>query len=81
MDRHIVTVESSSTVYDAHSLMEQTNRWAIPVVEDGVYRGLFTSDRLMHVYRLVGNQTSYRRRALQIWTALNVRVRGTQDAS
>ena len=81
MDRHIVTVESSTTVYEAHILMEQTNRWAVPVVEDGIYRGLFTSDRLMHVYRLVGTQTSYRRKLLQLWTGLNVRVRGTQDAS
>jgi Zn-dependent protease len=81
MDRHIVTLESTATVYDAHSLMEQTNRWAIPVVEDGVYRGLFTSDRLMHVYRLVGRQTSYRRRVQQLWGSLNGHPRGMQDVS
>ena len=81
MDRHIVTVETSATVHEAHSLMEQTNRWAIPVVEDGVYRGLFTSDRLMHVYRLVGTQTSYRRRLMQVWTTMNGRVRGLPDVS
>lgn len=81
MDRQIVTVESIASVYDAHVLMEQTNRWAVPVVEDGVYRGLFTSDRLMHVYRLVGKQTSYRRRVLQLWAAITGRSRGMQDAS
>ena len=81
MDRHIVTIESSASVYDAHSLMEQTNRWAVPVVEDGVYRGLFTSDRLMHVYRLVGKQTSYRRRAQQLWATINGHPRGMQDAA
>lgn len=81
VDRHIVTVESTATVHEAHLIMEQTNRWAIPVVEDGVYRGLFTSDRLMHVYRLVGKQTSYRRRALQLWGSVSSRARGMQDAS
>ena len=44
--------------------MERANRWAIPVVEDGVYRGIFTSDRLMHVYKIVSDQTSGRKRLI-----------------
>ena len=62
MDRQIIVAEVNSSVHDVHLAMEQANRWAIPVVEDGMYRGIFTSDRLMHVYKIVSDQTSGRRR-------------------
>ena len=75
MDRQIILAESTWTVHDVHVAMERANRWAIPVVEDGMYRGIFTSDRLMHVYKLVSDQTSGRRRLLQLWAAVSARVR------
>ena len=75
MDRQIIVAESNWTVHDVHLAMEKANRWSIPVVEDGIYRGIFTSDRLMLVYKLVSDQTSGRRRLLQLWEAISARVR------
>jgi CBS domain-containing protein len=51
MDRDVVTARGDQSVYDVHQLMNQHSRWAIPIVEDGQYRGIFTGDRLLHVYR------------------------------
>jgi hypothetical protein len=31
--------------------MSRLNRWAVPVTEGGLYRGIFTADRFLHVYR------------------------------
>ena len=76
MDRQIITAESTSTIHDVHVAMERANRWAIPIVEDGAYRGIFTSDRLMHVYKIVSDQTSGRRRLAGLWNTLGARVRG-----
>nr|MDP9470294.1 peptidase M50 [Chloroflexota bacterium] len=39
------------SVYDVQQRMNQLNRWAMPVTEDGQYRGIFTADRFVHVYR------------------------------
>ncbi len=76
MDRQIITAESNLTVHDVHIAMERANRWAMPVVEDSVYRGIFTSDRLMHVYKIVSDQTSGRKRLMQLWATIGARLRG-----
>jgi Zn-dependent protease len=76
MDRQIIVAESSDSVHDVHLAMERANRWAIPVVEDGIYRGIFTADRLMHVYKIASDQTSGRRRLLALWSSLSTRLRG-----
>jgi Zn-dependent protease/CBS domain-containing protein len=76
MDRQIIVAESNATVHDVHLSMESANRWAIPIVEDGLYRGIFTSHRLMHVYKIASDQTSGRRRLVTLWESLNARVRG-----
>ncbi|MDQ2683158.1 MAG: site-2 protease family protein [Chloroflexota bacterium] len=80
MDRHFMSVDNSTSVHDVHVLMEQANRWSVPVTEDGMYRGVFTSDRLMHVYKLVSEQTSGRRRALALWASANAFMRGQASA-
>ena len=51
MDRNVVTADVDESVYDVQQRMNALNRWAIPVVEDGQYRGIFTADRFVHVYR------------------------------
>ncbi len=53
MDPDVPTVAVDVSVYDAHVLMNDLDRWALPVTEDGSYRGVFTVDRLTHVYRQV----------------------------
>jgi len=75
MDRNPFSVSSSSSVLDVHQLMEDTNRWAVPVVEGDLYRGIFTADRLTHVYKLASDQTSLRRRLMMIATEIGSRLR------
>ncbi len=53
MDREVVTADARDSVFDVQRLMVRLDRWAIPVVEDGLYRGVFTGERFIHVYRQV----------------------------
>ena len=50
MDPDVVTATVDESVYDVQHRMNRLNRWAIPVTEDGQYRGIFTADRFVHVY-------------------------------
>lgn len=56
MDRQFHPVQASDSVYDVHLWLSDANRSAVPVIEDGKYRGIFTGDRLAHVYHTVGSQ-------------------------
>lgn len=51
MDREIVSVDAHVSMFDVEQLMHRLDRWALPVTEDGMYRGIFTADRFVHVYR------------------------------
>ncbi len=51
METPTLTVEIDLPVYEAQRLMSEQECSAVPVTEDGVYRGIFTSDRLLHIYR------------------------------
>jgi len=51
MDRQVVTADVDDSVYEVQQRMNRLDRWAIPIVEDGLYRGIFTADRFVHVYR------------------------------
>jgi Zn-dependent protease len=53
MDVDVVTADVDDSVYDVQKQMSDLKRWAIPVVEDGQYRGIFTADRFVHLYRQV----------------------------
>ena len=78
MDPDIVTADVDDSVYDVQERMNRLNRWAIPVVEDGQYRGLFTADRFVHVYhqlapfpvaaRHAAGFASSFRQAIRAWT-------------
>ena len=46
-----VLANVDESVFDVHQRMVANKAWAVPVVEDGVYRGIFTADRFLHVYR------------------------------
>ena len=52
----IIAVNISDSVYDVQQRMRESGRWAVPVIEDGYYRGIFTTDRFIHVYRYVNGQ-------------------------
>lgn len=53
MDRQFVTADVDDSVFDIQEQMNRLDRWALPVVENGVYRGIFTADRFTHVYHLL----------------------------
>lgn len=53
LDRDVTSVSVDDSIYDVQQRMNDLQRWAIPVTEDGLYRGVFTMDRLAHVYRQV----------------------------
>jgi hypothetical protein len=59
MDRRFNAVEVTDSVYDVQVWLATTHRPAVPVVEDGVYRGIFTGERLAHVHQHFG-QRSFR---------------------
>ncbi len=56
MDRQFHNVDSYDSVYDVHLWLMESNRSAVAVVENGSYRGIFTGDRLLHVYETVGER-------------------------
>jgi len=51
MDQNIKTVDVDATIYDVQRLMAESGHWAVPVTEAETYRGVFTGDRFMHIYR------------------------------
>ncbi len=61
MDQRYVTISSDTSVHDAQRLMSETSQWAIPVADAGLYRGLFTADRFVHVKRHVVSKSAERR--------------------
>ncbi len=78
MDRQVVTADVDESVYDVQQRMNQLDRWAIPVTEDGQYRGIFTADRFVHVYhqlaplplrgRSIASLVGSAHQALRAWT-------------
>lgn len=61
MDQRYVSITSDTSVYEAQRLMSDTSQWVLPVADGGLYRGLFTADRFVHVQRHVVARTSERR--------------------
>lgn len=54
MDSSVMAVSVDTSVYDVQQQMNELNRWAVPVTDEtGFYRGIFTADRFVHVYRQI----------------------------
>lgn len=51
MDEDVYTVDIDDSVYDVQRQMQLTGCWAVAVTDNGLYRGIFTVDRFVHVYR------------------------------
>jgi Zn-dependent protease len=70
MDRHVYVADMSDSVYDVQRVMNRLDRWAVPVTEDGLYRGIFTADRFVHLYRQIApNPFRVDLRELDSWRA------------
>ncbi len=61
MDRDVLTVDIDDSLFDVQQQMQRSNCWAVPVTEEGTYRGIFTVDRFVHVYRHLNAQSADRR--------------------
>ncbi len=72
MDEDVVPMSVDSSVYAVHRRMISTQRPAIPLVDGGVYRGIFTSDRLTHVHRYIQERSGGRDRYRGIAVALGL---------
>jgi Zn-dependent protease len=66
MDTDFVSLPSETSVFDAQRWMSQVSQWTIPVADSGVYRGVFTSDRLVHVQRHISARSPERRHFSQL---------------
>ena len=75
MDSNVVTVDVDDSVYDVQQRMHDLNRWAMPVTEAGQYRGIFTADRFVHVYRYLNAQSVGNRTASSVFTSLGKSLR------
>ncbi len=53
MDRAIYVADVNDSIYEVQQMMNSIHRWAVPVTEGGRYRGIFTGDRFVHLYRQI----------------------------
>jgi len=53
MDRSVFVADVNDSVLDVQQMMNRMNRWAVPVTENGDYKGIFTADRFVHLHRQV----------------------------
>lgn len=51
MDRSVYVANVDDSVFEVQQQMNKMQRWAVPVAEDGMYRGIFTADRFVGLYR------------------------------
>jgi CBS domain-containing protein len=78
MDPDTFTVDIDDSVYDVQQQMQSTSRWAVPVVDGGNYRGIFTVERFVHVYRYLNTQTPRRRKVAYLRQQLSSALRGVR---
>ena len=75
MDGEAIVADVDDTVYEAHRRMLASGRRALPVTENGCYRGIFTSDRYWHLYSHLARRPWLELRARLQRLALSRRVR------
>lgn len=51
MDRSVYVADVDDSVFDVQQQMNRMQRWAVPVTENGLYRGIFTAERFVGLYR------------------------------
>jgi Zn-dependent protease len=69
MDRRVSLAEVTDSVFDVHQLLTLSGHSAVPVVQDGQYRGIFTNDRLIHVYEHINSGRTRWRRGIRMLAA------------
>jgi hypothetical protein len=51
MDRSVYVADVDDSIYEVQQQMNRMQRWAVPVTENGLYRGIFTAERFVGLYR------------------------------
>lgn len=74
MDAEIEPVTGDTSVYEVHQRMLAIGHPAMPVIEGDSYRGIFTADRLAHVYRYLQDKPSSRLRYRELAEALGLLI-------
>jgi Zn-dependent protease len=78
MDTDVCSVDIDDSVYDVQRQMQSTNRWAVAVTDNGHYRGIFTVDRFVHVYRHLNAQSPERRGMANLREQVGNALRGVR---
>jgi Zn-dependent protease len=55
MDQAVWVADVNDSIFDVQQQMNRMNRWAVPVTEGGRYRGIFTADRFVSLYRQIAS--------------------------
>jgi len=81
MDRSVYVADIDDSVFEVQRNMSRLNRWAVPVTENSLYRGIFTADRFVHLHRqvapsILGHRTMSDEWREAIVETLNIRKRG-----
>lgn len=53
MEPAVYVADVNDSIREVQHQMTLMNCWAVPVTEDGRYRGIFTADRFVHLYRQI----------------------------
>ena len=51
MDRSVYVADVDDSIFDVQQQMNRMQRWAVPVTEKGLYRGIFTAERFVGLHR------------------------------
>jgi Zn-dependent protease len=78
MDPEFLAVDIDDSVYDVQREMQAANMWAVPVTDNGHYRGVFTVERFVHVYRYLSAQSPERRRVASLRQQVENAFRGVR---
>ncbi len=76
MDRRIVTADAATSIWDVHSLMAANNQWALPITENGAYRGMFNGERFAHVHHVLRSRTPETRHGAAFTGSVSQALRG-----
>lgn len=74
MSRTVETISGSNSMLDAQEVLAQRSAAAVLVVDDGLYRGLITADRLQHVAQHIEKRRGRRRGQVSTWLTARLRA-------
>ena len=74
MSRKVATISGNHSMLDAQEMLARHSVAAVLVVEDGLYRGLITADRLRHVAQHIESRRHRRFGPISTWLTARLRA-------